>query len=167
MWLDRISGAAHSAAASTPQPGRSFSPLPRRTSSNLSPYVTSQRAAGSTPPRGSTLSLVSNDSTASLLSSSKRPNGSNLKQSTTVDDGPEPLEVLEKLLGSKTSNKPTRGKGSSTITEEDLVCQFDFAGKSLRELALSEDVDVVPVEQYRPQTVEECTKQPLQPCRGA
>lgn len=133
MWLDRLAGGPNSASgASTPQSAsRSYSPLPRRTSSNLSPYVTSQRQGHS--PRGSSLSLVSTDSSVSLLSSSRRPNGSGLRHSSLVgDQAARSIEALDKLLGN--------GPGASTstdspITEQDLGLDFDFDGLSLGELA--------------------------------
>lgn len=74
-----------------------------------------------------------------------------------MDDGPEPLEVLEKLLGTKASATPAGNQAGARITEEDLLGEFDFGGKSLRELALSDDVDVIAAEPYRHQSVEECT----------
>ncbi|KAK7228732.1 hypothetical protein V2G26_000902 [Clonostachys chloroleuca] len=98
MWLDRFGGAPPNASgSSTPQSiVRSYSPLPRRTTSGgLSPYVTSQRTGSS--PRSSSLSLASNDSTSSLLSS-RKPNGSALRQTSTVYDGPSPEDIIEKLL---------------------------------------------------------------------
>ncbi|KAK0629774.1 hypothetical protein B0T17DRAFT_606919 [Bombardia bombarda] len=130
MWLDRLAGqhpGNHNIASSPQSNSRPISPhpLPRRTSSR-GPYLTSQRP-GSTP-RGSNLSLVSNDSSFSLLASSKRANGSSLKQSATVDDAPDP--------------------------EQDLDIDFDFGGLTLRELA---DGKSRPDDRntHKPQTVED------------
>lgn len=155
MWLDRLAGGPASASGpSTPQPGsRPYSPVPRRTSSTLSPYVTSQR--GGPSPRGSTLSLVSNDSTSSLLSSSRKPNGSNLKQSSTIETGPDPLEVLEKLLGSNSHNKGSSRNSDGHITEDDLDFDFDFGGLSLKELAASGTPESAPSRARRPQSAED------------
>ncbi|PNP52747.1 hypothetical protein THARTR1_06588 [Trichoderma harzianum] len=96
MWLDRLAATQASASGpSTPQiTSRHNSPLPRRTSSTLSPYITSQRQGPS--PRGSSLSLVSSDSTTSLLASSRKPNGSDARQQP--GQAPDSVDVLEKLL---------------------------------------------------------------------
>ncbi|ATY60879.1 Vps52 Sac2 family [Cordyceps militaris] len=136
MWLDRLAGQASGSGSSTPQSvSRSYSPLPRRTSSNLSPYVTSQRQGQS--PRGSSLSLVSSESTASLLASSRRPNGSGLKQSSAPAAHPtSSIETLEKLLRKTPSSAPT---ADSDILDSDFDLDFDFAGLSLKELAASQD----------------------------
>ncbi|KUJ07369.1 uncharacterized protein LY89DRAFT_691822 [Mollisia scopiformis] len=56
-------------------------------------------------PRLSSFSINANDSTTSLLSSSRKPNGSGLKQSVTASEDPDPLEVIEKLL-----NLPHNGR---------------------------------------------------------
>lgn len=137
MWLDRLAGQSSASGGSTPQPGsRSFSPLPRKPSSGLSPYVTSQRQGHS--PRSSSLSLASTESSVSLLASSRRPNGSALKQSSTiVDHTPATLEALEKLLGKLQSKDGADANATKAITEADLDHDFDFKGKSLKDFASS------------------------------
>ncbi|KYK59706.1 Vps52 / Sac2 family protein [Drechmeria coniospora] len=136
MWLDRLAGAPTGLSGqSTPQPGsRSYSPLPRKNfPATLSPYVTSQRPGHS--PRGSSLSLASNESStsASLLSSARRVNGSGLRQtSTTAADVPESLKTLERLL--QTDAKERTG----SITEEDVGFDVDFGPHSLLDLASSQ-----------------------------
>lgn len=134
MWLDRLAGQASASGSSTPQSvGRAYSPLPRRTSSNLSPYVTSQRQGHS--PRGSSLSLVSTDSSVSLLTSARRPNGSTLKQSFVAAVHPtNSLEALDKLLGRSASAVDST---QQPLTESDLDLDHDFGGLSLKELAAS------------------------------
>lgn len=158
MWLDRLAGGPPSASGpSTAQPGsRPYSPLPRRTSSSLSPYVTSQRAGHS--PRGSSLSLVSNDSSTSLLSSSRKPNGSGLKQThtSTVDGGTESLEVLEKLLAATSRNGQGPSRHTPCVSEADLALDVDFGGLSLKELAASEPPESIASTSQRPQFVEGC-----------
>ncbi|OAA69035.1 Vps52 / Sac2 family protein [Cordyceps fumosorosea ARSEF 2679] len=142
MWLDRLAGQASGSGSSTPQSvSRSYSPLPRRTSSNLSPYVTSQRQGQS--PRGSSLSLISSESSASLLTSSRRPNGSSLKQSSAPVAHPtNSIETLEKLLGKAPSSTTA---GDTEILDPDFDLDFDFGGLSLKELAASQmDVDAPP-----------------------
>ncbi|KAF4490252.1 SAC2 [Fusarium agapanthi] len=151
MWLDRLAGGpASSPGPSTPQPGGRV--YPKRTSSTLSPYVTSQRPGIS--PRGSSLSLVSNDSTASLLSSSRRPNGSNLRQASTIDTGPDSLEVLETLLAGFSSDREQSDK-KTAINEDDINFEAVFGGLSLKELATSEPPDTITVSNRKPKTAEE------------
>ena len=157
MWLDRLS--SHSTPSGSPPPpaNRSYSPATRRPG-HLAPTSAPQRPGFS--PRSSSLSLVSNDSTTSLLGSSKRPNGSGLRQSSIVPDVAEPLDVLEMLLGPEgkglaDSSKAATSNGTeSTLNEIDL--ELDFGGLSLREL-LTEDLpnakDKTP---YNAQTIEEC-----------
>ena len=146
MWLDRLG----QTGASSPQSNssRAASPLPKRSAGARGPYVTSQRAA-----RGSSLSLVSNDSSSSLLASSRRPNGSTLKQSSTAgDDGAEALQLLDRILGDSPGDATSPER---PITEEDLGLEFDFGGLSLRELAQPDAFEGTP-SAHRPQTVEEC-----------
>lgn len=154
MWLDRLAGGpANSPSPSNSQPAsRPYSPLPRRTSSALSPYVTSQRVGPS--PRSSSLSLVSNDSSASLLSS-RKPNGSNLKHPAAVDPGLDSIQVLEALLASRADDDAAPTTKSNVITEEDLEFEADFGGMSLKELATSQTPELVLAIPRRPQTVEE------------
>ncbi|KAF5587547.1 SAC2 [Fusarium subglutinans] len=151
MWLDRLAGGpASSPGPSTPQPGGRV--YPKRTSSTLSPYVTSQRPG--IAPRGSSLSLISNDSTASLLSSSRRPNGSNLRQASTIDTGPDSLGVLETLLAGFSSDREQADK-KTAIVEDDINFAAVFGGLSLKELATSEPPDATIVSNRKPKTVEE------------
>lgn len=162
MWLDRLAGGpATSSAPSTPQPtGRPFNPLSRRTpSSSLSPYVTAQRQGHS--PRGSSLSLVSNDSTVSLLSSSRRPNGSGVpRQPSGPEPGSDPADVLQKLLKTGNGDGRTPPKHKGFITEADLELDIDFAGLSLKEVAASQDPGAAPSTARRPQTTQECSSSP-------
>ncbi|KAL2021941.1 hypothetical protein VTK56DRAFT_6360 [Thermocarpiscus australiensis] len=153
MWLDRFAGQLPGSTPSTSNSqSRANSPLPRRTSSARGPYVTSQRPAIS--PRGSSLSLASNDSSSSLLVASKRANGSALKQSTTVDDGPDPEEVLSSILGPLPETAAPGNDATVRITEDDLEFDFDFGGLSLRELACRVSDREAP-DTYRPQTVQD------------
>jgi vacuolar protein sorting-associated protein 52 len=149
MWLDRLGQTGNSSPQSNNS--RAASPLPRRTSSARGPYVTSQRSA----TRGSSISLLSNDSSTSLLASARRPNGSSLKQSMTAGDGgKETLEVLGTLLGSP--RPPSTLGQRNPISEDDLSLAFDFSGLSLKELAKAEP-KLAAYGAQRSQTVEECT----------
>jgi len=102
------------------------------------------------------LSLVSNDSSSSLLGASKRANGSALRQSITAGDAPDPEAILARILGplpdASAAPEEDRTRG---ITEEDLDLEFDFGGLSLREFA-GGDAQQPTVDTYRPQTVEDC-----------
>jgi hypothetical protein len=158
MWLDRLSG--HSTPAATPlasppsSTNTSYSPGPRR-SSNLAPPISAQRPGFS--PRSSSLSLLSNDSTTSLLSSSKRPNGSGLKRSAAAVGIPRPREVLERLVG------PEIGSTSVVSTENDeeygdFELGLDFEGLSLQEVAAGELNHDEQESRYATQSVEECMR---------
>lgn len=154
MWLDRLAG--QQVGTVSPQSNsRPISPLPRRTSSARGPYLTSQRT--NSTPKGSSLSLVSSDSSSSLLASSRRVNGSGLRQSTTaaVDDH-DAEEVLEALLGPPPDGTAVGDKPRSSITREDLNLEFDFGGRSLRELALDDGSTTDGESVYRAQSIEEC-----------
>jgi hypothetical protein len=151
MWLDRLAGGpATSPGPSTPQAGR---PYPKRTSSTLSPYVTSQRPGLS--PRGSSLSLASNESSSSLLSSARRPNGSGLRQASTIETGPDSLSVLETLLAGLSDDRDQHEK--KVINKDDLNLEADFGGLSLKELAASQPPDTTVINKRKPKTTEEST----------
>ncbi|KAH7314048.1 Sac2 family-domain-containing protein [Rhexocercosporidium sp. MPI-PUGE-AT-0058] len=108
------------------------SPAPRRPS-HLGPASAIQRPGFS--PRSSSLSINSNDSTTSLLASSRRPNGSGLKKSATVLDTPDPLAVLEKLLGSEGNGMDQKSSLTiGTTSVDDVEGELDFEGLNLREL---------------------------------
>ncbi|KAL7915615.1 Sac2 family domain-containing protein [Trichoderma velutinum] len=152
MWLDRLAATQASASGpSTPQiTSRHNSPLPRRTSSTLSPYITSQRQGPS--PRGSSLSLVSSDSTTSLLASSRKPNGSDARQQS--GQAPDSVDILEKLLAADSEVVGKTQSRASLITQEDLTFDVDFGGLSLKELAAgSFDQDATSLR--RPQSASE------------
>jgi vacuolar protein sorting-associated protein 52 len=153
MWLDRLSG--HSTPSNAPlQPhNRSYSPLPRR-SSHLAPPTASKRPGFS--PQSSTLSLVSNDSTTSLLESSKKTNGSGLRQSTKIADYPEPLEVLKNLLSVEGKDGTIEDVSEHGVDDLNRAEELDFAGLSLRELAEPQQSESDGLQSHVPQTVEEC-----------
>lgn len=161
MWLDRLAASQASASGpSTPQiTSRHNSPLPRRTSSTLSPYITSQRQGPS--PRGSSLSLVSSESTTSLLASSRKPNGSDARQQP--GQAPDSVDVLEKLLAADSEVVGKAQSRASLITAEDLTFDVDFGGLSLKELAAgSFDQDATSLR--RPQSASECASRHAHGC---
>lgn len=148
--MDRLAGQP---ALSNAQ-SRSYSPLPRR--STLTPQSGSPRPGFN--PRSSALSLVSNDSTTSLLGNSKKPNGTGLKQSSTTSDHPDPLELLDKLLEFENEAKGTNAynRGHYGADFVDLGTDVDFNGLSLVELARSEMIESDNFYVYRSQSIEEC-----------
>lgn len=130
MWLDRLSGHSTPASAGSPPPSnRAYSPAPRR-QSNLGPSSALQRPGFN--PRSSSLSLISNDSTTSLLSS-RRPNGSNLKRTATTVDAPNPLDVLDRIVGDDTLLAPKTLLEKEAV--EDFELELDFDGLGLHEIA--------------------------------
>lgn len=161
MWLDRLAGGPSAASTQlTPQPGgKSYSPLPRRTSSTLSPYVTSQRPGHS--PRNSSLSLVSNDSAHSLLSHPRRTNGLVPRQSVATPNVNDSLNLLNKILTSQKKEGFNGEEGqnllSSSITEADLELEVDFGGLSLKEVASSQTPDEIEAAPRLGQNLEDCT----------
>ncbi|KAF7931487.1 uncharacterized protein EAE98_004223 [Botrytis deweyae] len=158
MWsLDRLSGHT-TPSASPPPPLHRIPNLPRRPS-HLVPSPVGGRPAFN--PRSSSLSLVSNDSNSSLLSS-RRPNGSNLKQTVTPPNVPDPLEVLGTLLnngeGTKLPSTKSLGTANGTVApikEEDDEGEWDFGGLSLQDIVAGEPLDVEVEHVYKSQTLEE------------
>ncbi|KAL0944223.1 vps52 sac2 family protein [Colletotrichum truncatum] len=150
MWLDRLAGQPNPSPSSSQPGSRPYSPLPRRASN--SPYVTSQRPG--VTPRGSNLSLVSNDSSTSFLAA-RKVNGSGLKQSQTTYDGPDSVEILTRILDTISPSSTTTIRSEPKISENDLEMAFDFEGLSLRELASSESSVTDGTDGYRRQTAEE------------
>lgn len=158
MWLDRLSSHSTPSASPPPSANRSFSPASRRPS-HLAPTSAPQRPGFT--PRSSSLSLVSNDSTASLLASSRNPNGTGPKRPAAVSSTPDPLEVLEKLLGPKGKGlAPSSKAGDGVDTTEESGFELDFAGLSLQDFLEQEtpesDLEAV----YNMQTIDECMYNP-------
>lgn len=154
MWLDRLS--SNSTPSGTPPvSNRSYSPAPRRTS-HLGPAPGSQRPPFN--PRSSSLSLVSNDSTTSLLSASRKQNGSTLKQSSTISNAQDPLIVLQELLGSReiTVDRLKLRKSNGVELTPEIELDLEFEGLSLHELVLWGTSDSEEELVYSTQTVEEC-----------
>ena len=154
MWLDRLASQSGPPTPSSQPGSRSYSPLPVRTSSNLSPYVTSQRAGQ--PPRSSATSLVSSSSATSLLGAAKKPNGPGLKDSSSYRGGPAPEDTLEKLLGAKIADYSANGRVQHSITESDFELDLDFGDLSLAELAATDPSTSELEAPRRAQTVGEC-----------
>ncbi|THC99383.1 hypothetical protein EYZ11_001107 [Aspergillus tanneri] len=131
MWLDRISG--HSTPSSLPTDSRSNSPLPRRTSSRLSPYSQSARASSSR--QGSSLSVLVSPNSSSTSLPTTRGDGSALKQASArprPSDVADPLEVLSGILGKQ------REEALQAEKPMQLVPDIDFGGLSLEEFVAAE-----------------------------
>ncbi|KAH8659087.1 Sac2 family-domain-containing protein [Tricladium varicosporioides] len=158
MWLDRLSGHSTPASGSPPPPlNRSYSPGPKRPS-NLAPSSAAQRPGFT--PRSSSLSLVSNDSTTSLLSSSKKTNGSALKQGITAVDAPDPVEILEKLVAAggkdiSVSAKEVARHGNNVLSDYGIEAELEFEGLSLREIVSDNSPFVKEEYVHTTQSVEE------------
>ena len=132
MWLDRFS--VNSTPSGTPPPfvNRTYSPSPRR-HSRLSPAPPNSRP-GYGPRNSSALSLTltSNDSNTSLPGTS-RSNGTSVKPGNyhqRPEDVPDPLEVLNGILGKKSSGKPAI---EELLKPAQLVENVDFDGLSLED----------------------------------
>ena len=166
MWLDRLS--SNSTPSGSPPPSnRGLTQPPKRNANQLGTNAVPQRPGFN--PRSSSLSLVSNDSTTSLLSSSHKRNGSAIRQPTAVTDAPDPLVVLGKLLDLKEglthSSKPREVTGVDGIIENEL--ELDFGGLSLRELVLGKSFVDEKENTYKSQTVEECMSPSPEPFTSA
>lgn len=140
-----------------PSANRSYSPGPRRPS-HLGPSA-AQRPGFN--PRSSSLSINSNDSTTSLLASSRRPNGSGLKQSVTAQEAPAPLEILGRLLEAEGKEAGTTGpgqvvNGDNTVGDAIDEGEIGFEGLSLKELALRKSPYAKEENVHTSQTIEEC-----------
>ena len=106
--------------------------------------------------------MVSNDSSASLLSTIRRPNGSGLRQSSTIPDVSDSLETLEKLLQSDGgTDEENAEKETRSIVHADIEFDADFGGLSLNELVLSQDSEDARSGIRRSQTIQECWSHPI------
>jgi hypothetical protein len=156
MWLDRLS--SHSTPSGSPPPPshRGISPAPRRPS-HLAPSSAPQRPGFS--PRSSSLSLASSESNTSAP---VRNHSSALKQSTTISNAPDPLVVLERLLGPEGKGATGTSKAINGVDkDEESDFALDLGGLSLRELLAQETPSSEPESVYNSQTIEECTYHPI------
>jgi hypothetical protein len=82
----------------------------------------------------------------------------------TVADAPDPLDVLEKLLGSEGKEAAGLAKpetNGDNTAEEDFELELDFEELSLREFASQESPYAKKEHVYTAQTVEECMYCPV------
>ena len=138
MWLERFSNQSSQSTPSTTPPNRYHSPAPRR-SIQLGPSTIPRRPGLS--PRTSSLSVGSpGGSTESLPAAARVPNGSNLKNelsSAPTPDIPDPVDVLESILGPLQKGSEDNGNSLNGIegTPATISEHVDFGGLSLEEFA--------------------------------
>ncbi|EAU35608.1 conserved hypothetical protein [Aspergillus terreus NIH2624] len=143
MWLDRISG--HSTPAGPQPDSRSNSPLPRRSSSRLSPYAQQNSRPGPSRPASSLSVLLTPSDSTSSLPATARGDGYAFKQNAVggrPSDVADPLEVLNGILGKQRTEN--RNSDASLRPEADtkpaqLVEDIDFEGLSLEEFVAKQD----------------------------
>ena len=138
MWRERFSAQSTQSSPSA-TPDRSYSPAPRR-SVQLGPSTLPRRPGLS--PRGSSTSVGSlYGSTESLPAAARLPNGSNLKNelgSSPTPDAPDPLGVLESILGPlRKDGEDNTGDKSNGVNDIDPSSgeDIEFGGLSLEEFA--------------------------------
>jgi hypothetical protein len=81
-----------------------------------------------------------------------------LKQSQTAYDGPDPLETLDKVLGTTSKDE----LHATSIGVEDLELDVDFGGLGLRDFAAQPVAEAVADSSAQRQTVDECRSHPYQ-----
>ncbi|KAL3461457.1 Sac2 family-domain-containing protein [Aspergillus heterothallicus] len=137
MWLDRIAG--HSTPSGPQFDSRGPSPIPRRSSSRLSPNHQNARPGLSRP--GSSLSaLVSPSASSTSLPTIRGPDGAESRQSGAVRTRPtnvaDPMEVLNGIIRRRNETKTDTVQGFTLSNKPDkLVEAIDFGGLSLEEFA--------------------------------
>lgn len=103
------------------------------------------------------MSLVSSDSSVSLLASSRRPNGSGARQvSAVTDQTARSIDALDRLLRTGTGGAPVVDTNAGLISDSDLELDFDFDGLSLTELATSIKEYQIREPTLKPQSKDEC-----------
>jgi hypothetical protein len=159
MWgLDRLS--SYSTPTGTPPRQDSYSPAPRRGY----PAPAQPLRPGLAPRSSSLTPLISpNASTTSLSSSTRLPNGGPRRRPTGGANIPDPVHVLESIMGgpprrSVTANGDTDGHTQAKPKEVEEV--IDFGGLSLQDFVAESTRQRQPstsVHTYSAQSIEECT----------
>lgn len=141
MWRDRISAQSTSSGANS----RNLSPLPRRSSSQLSPSPYNSRPGVTSRSSSTSLLLTPNDSTTSLPGTARATNGSPLKQTSIQRprpaNVPDPLEVLNEIIGKEKNQTDKHVPPLSSVPERpgQLVEAIRFDGLSLEDFLKKED----------------------------
>lgn len=156
MWLDRLAG--HSTPSGTPPPFNSRPYSPARRSSRPPPAPQAFRP--SVHPRSSSTSflLTPNESTTSLPSTARTPSNGTPYQSglsrTRPPDTPDPLSVLNGIIGSKL---PEKSVETPLDKPKQLVDTVDFQGLSLEEfVAQGEKSGGILNNEAGAQTIQQC-----------
>lgn len=154
---------------------RSSQSTPNTTPPHSRPYSPATRRTGPGPlpprppvqPRSSSLSLAStpNVSVTNLSTTPRQTNGSSLRnelRNPTPDNVPDPLHVLEGIIGTPTRAKDLNGHTEGQPLKPDqIVVDIDFNGLSLEDFAKrhdgSETNGAPDVDSYTVQSIEECT----------
>jgi len=144
QWLDRLSSQASAPVIATsgttsPQPqSRPYSPIPRRPTGGLEPYLTSQRPGLGGRSPSSSISLVSNEPSGSLLAVNRPATGGSPLKPTSTLLGAHPDSSGDSYLGAITDVLGTDAalpEFPELVTSNDLELDFAFEGLSLRALA--------------------------------
>jgi hypothetical protein len=77
-----------------------------------------------------------------------------LRQASTIETGPDSLEVLETLLASF-PNDDDQSEKTFAINQDDISFEAEFGGLSLKELATSQPPDAATTNNRKPKSVEE------------
>ena len=138
MWLERFAAQSGQSTAATPNRSASYSPAPRR-SIQLGPSTLLRRPG--LPGRSASPSIASlNGSSESLASAAKLSNGSSLRNELAgarSADVPDPLDVLDNLLGPSSSGKQetVNDLNGNHAMFKNISEDIDFEGLSLEEFA--------------------------------
>jgi hypothetical protein len=140
MWRDRISAQSTPSGANN----RNLSPLPRRSSSQLSPSPYNSRPSVTSRNSSASLLPTPNDSTTSLPGTARTTNGSPLKQTSIQrprpPNVPDPLEVLNGIIGKETQvDKNVPQLLSALERPGQLVETIHFDGLSLEDFVEKEE----------------------------
>lgn len=141
LWLNRFSDQPSREPSPAATPNRSYSPAPRRSIQLGGNTALPPRRPG-IQPRTSSLSVTSlAGSTESLPAAARVPNGVNLKGQLTasvVTDVPDPLQVLEGIIGPV---KPLDHLAHG-LDDSPEIGDIDFEGFSLEDFAHASLADV-------------------------
>jgi hypothetical protein len=159
MWgLDRLS--SYSTPTGTPPRQDSYSPAPRRGY----PAPAQPLRPGLAPRSSSLTPLISpNASTTNLRGSSPMPNGGPRRRPTGGANVPDPVHVLESIMGGPPRNPGTANGGTGQQIQgkpEAVDEDIDLGGLSLQDFVAESTRPRRPstsVHTYSAQSVEECT----------
>lgn len=161
MWAERRS--SQSTPSGTPPQSRPYSPASRRGTYGLGggPGALPQRPG--IHPRTSSLSLTStpNASTTNLPTPARYQHGSSLRnelRNPTPEGVPDPLRVLQNIIGVPLKAQVTNGNGEHDSQHPaELVGDIDFSGLSLQAFVDRKGTEQASdVHSYTVRSIEEC-----------